>query len=74
MPSTMPTWSRPTSETRRANPGRASIPAAECPRSSSMTSTRDRAQPSATARSVSPYCSRVDSECSTTWAAVDWRT
>src|SRR5215468_1408864 len=74
MPSTMPTWSSPTSETSRANPGRASAPDAECPRSSSITSTRDAAQPSATARSASPYCNRVDSAWPATCAAVDWRT
>src|SRR4051795_152119 len=62
---TRPTWFSPTSETSRANPGRVSMPAAECPRSSSITSTRDRAQPSATARSTSPYYSLVDSPCST---------
>src|SRR3954467_49265 len=62
---TRPTWFSPTSETSRANPGRVSTPAAECPRSSSITSTRDRAQPSATARSTSPYYSLVDSPCST---------
>ncbi len=61
MPSTMPTWSSPTSDTSRAKPGRASIPEAECPRSSSITTTRDGAQPSVTARSASPYCSRADS-------------
>ena len=46
---------------RRWNPGRASTPEAECPRSSSITTTRATVQPSATARSTSPYCSRVDS-------------
>ena len=44
------------------------------PRSSSITTTRDRAQPSAAARSASAYCSRVDSECSRTCCLLDWRT
>jgi hypothetical protein len=47
--------------TSRWNPGLASAPDAECPRSSSITSTLDAAQPSAAARSASPYCNRVDS-------------
>ena len=36
--------------------------------------TWERAQPSATARSASAYCSRVDSVCSSTWPLVDCRT
>jgi hypothetical protein len=48
--------------------------AADTPRSSSITVTCDRAHPSATARSASAYCSRVDSECSSTCCLLDWRT
>jgi len=46
----------------------------DLPRSSSITITRDAAQPSPTARSTSPYCSRVDSPWSMTCCQVDWRT
>ncbi len=60
--------------TSRQHPGRVSAPDAEWPRSSSITSTLDGAHPSPTARSASPYCSRVDSWWSWTCCAVDWRT
>ncbi len=74
MPSTRPTRPIVTSVTSRANPARESATAADTPRSSSMTSTRDRAQPSVTARSASAYCLRVDSACSRTCCRLDWRT
>ncbi|MEU7060488.1 hypothetical protein [Streptomyces sp. NPDC046197] len=60
-----------TSVTSLANPVRDSATAAEQPRSSSITSTLERAQPSATARSTSRYGIRVDSVCSTTCRRVD---
>jgi hypothetical protein len=63
-----------TSVTSRAKPSRESGTAADTPRSSSITMTWDRAQPSATARSASAYCRRVDSVCSRTWPRVDCRT
>jgi len=63
-----------TSVTSRAKPSRESGTAADTPRSSSITMTWDRAQPSATARPASAYCSRVDSVCSRTWPLVDCRT
>src|SRR5580700_6479038 len=74
MPSTMPARPIVISVTSRENPARESAVAADTPRSSSITTTRDRAQPSATARSASAYCSRVDSECSRTCCLLDWRT
>jgi hypothetical protein len=74
MPSTSPTCPNETSLTRRWKPGRASALAPERPRSSSMTTTRDACQPSATARSTSAYCSLVDSPCSRTCWRVDCRT
>src|SRR5260370_4585480 len=66
---TSPTCPIVSSATSRANPGRLAASAADRPRSSSITITREAAQPSATARSASPYCSRVDSP----WSATCWR-
>ncbi len=74
MPSTTPTRPIVTSVTSRAKPLRESAVAADTPRSSSITITCVRAQPSATARSASAYCSRVDSECSSTCCLLDCRT
>jgi hypothetical protein len=62
------------SVTSRPNPTRPAALAPDLPRSSSITSTREVGQPSATARSTSPYCSRVDSPWSMTCWRVDWRT
>jgi hypothetical protein len=45
----------------------------DSPRSPSRTSTCDRSQPRQTAASASAYWRMVDSVCSRTWAAVDWR-
>src|SRR6266446_363013 len=44
------------------------------PWSSSMTTTRSRAHPKATARSTKAYCLAVDSTCSTTCWGWYWRT
>src|SRR5712691_2075189 len=74
MPSTTPTRPIVTSATSLANPFRESAVAADTPRSSSITTTCDRAQPKTTARSASAYCSRVDSECSRTCCLLDCRT
>src|SRR5437867_5483838 len=73
-PRMRPTWSRLTSDTSRWKPARPSAVVADFPRSSSMTSTREGAQPQACARVVRPYCSRVDSWWSSTCWGVDWRT
>ena len=58
----MVTPTRPivTSVTSLAKPFRESAVASDTPRSSSITTTCDRAQPSATARPASAYCRRVD--------------
>src|SRR5215217_7785454 len=74
MPSTSPTCPMVISVTSRWNPTRPAALAPDLPRSSSITSTRGVGQPSATARSTSPYCSRVDSPWSATCWRVDWRT
>jgi hypothetical protein len=63
MPRTTPTRPIVTSATSLAKPFRESGVAADTPRSSSITVTCDRAQPRATARSASAYCSRVGSVC-----------
>jgi hypothetical protein len=62
------------SVTSRWNPARPAALDPDLPRSSSITSTREAGQPKATARSTSPYCSRVDSLWSMTCWRVDWRT
>src|SRR4051812_22678094 len=74
IPRTRPTWPRPTSATRRWKPGLSEVEAPERPRSSSMTTTWSRRQPSRQARSASPYWRRVDSRFCSTWRRVDWRT
>jgi hypothetical protein len=74
MPSTSPTCPMVISVTSRPNPARPAVLAPDLPRSSSITSTRDTGQPKVTARSTSPYCSRVDSPWSMTCWRVDWRT
>jgi hypothetical protein len=74
MPSTRPTWPMVISVTSRWNPARPITLAPDLPRSSSITITREVCQPSATARSTSAYCSRVDSPWSATCCRVDWRT
>jgi hypothetical protein len=74
MPSTSPTCPMVISVTSRSNPTRPAALAPDLPRSSSITSTREAGQPSATARSTSPYRSRVDSPWSSTCWRVDWRT
>src|SRR6266516_984840 len=74
MPSTSPTCPMVISVTSRWNPTRPAALDPDLPRSSSITSTREVCQPSATARSTSPYCSRVDSPWSSTCWRVDWRT
>ncbi|WP_241835433.1 hypothetical protein [Pseudofrankia asymbiotica] len=51
---------QPDLEDQPGKPGRACTPEAEHRRSSSITSTHDRAHPNPTARSTSPYCNRVD--------------
>ena len=56
------------------NPTRPAALAPDLPWSSSITSTREAGQPNPTARSTSPYCSRVDSPWSSTCWRVDWRT
>ena len=53
-------------------PGRATMPLAERPRSSSITSTV--LKPRRRAISTSSYCRRRLSVLSSTWAGVDWRT
>src|SRR4051794_4264760 len=73
-PSTRPTRPSPTSATSRWNPGRTSAEAPERPRSSSMTTTRSRAQPSWPARPARAYWSRVDSGWRPTCCRVDCRT
>src|SRR4029453_10016848 len=60
--------------TNRWKPPRPTALAPDLPRSSSITSTREPGQPTPTARSPSPYCSRVDSPWSSTCWRVDWRT
>src|SRR4051794_18939104 len=72
-PSTRPTRPSPTSATSRWNPGRTSAEAPERPRSSSMTTTRSRAQPSWPARSARAYWSRVDCRTWTTASRSRWR-
>src|SRR6266487_4318141 len=74
MPSTSPTCPMVISVTTRWYPTRPAALDPDLPRSSSITSTREVCQPSATARSTSPYCSRVDSPWSSTCWRVDWRT
>src|SRR5215217_5685666 len=74
MPSTSPTCPMVISVTSRWKPIRPAALAPDLPKSSSITSTREVCQPSATARSTSPYCSRVDSPWSSTCWRVDWRT
>jgi hypothetical protein len=74
MPPTSPTCPMVISVTSRWNPTRPAALDPDLPRSSSITSTREACQPSPTARSTSPYCSRVDSPWSITCWRVDWRT
>jgi hypothetical protein len=74
MPSTSPTCPMVISVTSRWKPTRPTALDPDLPRSSSITSTREACQPKATARSTSPYCSRVDSPWSSTCWRVDWRT
>jgi len=62
------------SVTSRWNPARPAALDPDLPKSSSITSTHEVCQPSPTARSTSPYCSRVDSLWSATCWRVDWRT
>src|SRR4029453_4718556 len=73
MPSTSPTCPRVISVTSRWKPTRPTALDPDLPRSSSITSTREVGQPNPTARSTSPYCSRVDSPWSSTCWRVDWR-
>ncbi len=73
-PSTTPTRPRATSRVSFAKPVRSVSPAAETPRSSSITSTRSAGQPRFRATSRNPYCSRVDSRFVSTCCGVDWRT
>jgi hypothetical protein len=70
----MPTCPRPTWAASSANPERPATDAALAPRSSSMTRTPLRGQPSATARSARSYWRAVDSLLRSTCAIVDWRT
>src|SRR5215204_1052437 len=74
MPSTSPTCPMVISVTSRWNPTRPAALDPDLPWSSSITSTREVGQPNPTARSTSPYCSRVDSPWSSTCWRVDWRT
>jgi len=60
-PSTRPTRASATSAVRRENPERATEPAPERPRSSSMTRMRSSGQPSSRAFAASAYWRSVDS-------------
>jgi hypothetical protein len=72
--STIPTRPSPTSAASLANPLRPAAEAPETPRSSSITLTALRGQPSACARAARSYWRIVDSVLRSTWARVDWRT
>jgi hypothetical protein len=69
---TAPTLPRQTSATIRSKPARCTPPAADRPRSSSITSISD--QPSAVSRSRMAYCSALLSRLCNTWWAEDCRT
>src|ERR1700724_1210882 len=69
---TAPTLPAQSHATRRSNPGRATVPLADRPRSSSMISTSTN--PRWRATSTRSYCRRWLSRLVMTWDGVDWRT
>src|ERR1700722_13639909 len=69
---TAPTLPAQSHATRRSNPGRATVPLADRPRSSSMISTSTN--PRWRATSTRSYCRRWPSRLVMTWDCVDWRT
>jgi hypothetical protein len=71
---TMPTWPSPTCAANSANPDRPATLAPLTPRSSSITRTAPRGQPSHSARATRSYWRAVDSRLRSTCASVDWRT
>jgi hypothetical protein len=71
--STRPAWPWQTLRTTSLKSRRPWVLRPDWPRSPSSTSTRERSQPRAAAASASAYWRIVDSLCSRTWAAVDWR-
>ena len=72
--STIPTCPRPTWAASCANPDRPAADAPETPRSSSITVTALRGQPSPCARDTRSYWRSVDSVFRSTCIKVDWRT
>jgi hypothetical protein len=72
--STIPTWPMPTWAASCANPDRPAAEAPETPRSSSITVTAVRGQPSSRARETRSYWRAVDSRLRSTCTRVDWRT
>src|SRR6478752_1491526 len=71
---TIPTCPSPTCAASSANPARPAALAPDTPRSSSITRTPARGQPSSTARPTRSYWRAVDSRLRDSWAMVDWRT
>src|ERR1700682_6325328 len=69
---TAPTLPAQSHATRRSNPGRATVPLADRPRSSSMISTSTK--PRWRATSTRSYWRRLLSRLVITWDCVDWRT
>src|SRR5665647_2446499 len=69
---TAPTLPAHSHATRRSNPGRATVPLADRPRSSSMISTSTK--PRWRATSTRSYWRRLLSRLVMTWDCVDWRT
>src|SRR6478609_8997256 len=73
-PRTIPALPMPTSATRRWNPSRSTVDAAECPWSVSMVMIWLSGQPNAIARCRSAYCRVADSVLVSTCRRVDCRT